>query len=193
MHLNSNRSENNFIIVDCSAVKESIADSMLFGHKKGALPGAVRNRTGLITRADKGTLFLDEVSELPLPAQASLLRVMESRAVIPLGAEMEKTSNFRVIASTSKDLDRLGREGKFHKELLLILKGVCIHLPPLRQIQADAVKIALYDIDRSCKKCKIDTKGVSPEFLDILTAYEWPGNVAELTGAMDKAVASAKK
>ncbi len=192
IHLNSSRSEKNFIIVDCSAINESIVDGMLYGHKKGAFPGAAENRKGLIKRADKGTLFLDEISELPMPVQKSLVRVMESRAFIPWGAEMEETSNFRVIASTAKDLDGLSEKGKFRKDLLSRLKGTRIDLPPLRRIQGDTIKIALYYLDQYCRKYKIDTKGISPEFLDILTAYEWPGNVGELAGAMDKAVASAK-
>ncbi len=192
IHLNSSRSEKNFIIVDCCAINESIVDSMLYGHKKGAFPGAVKNRTGLIKRADKGTLFLDEISELPLPGQKSLLRVMERRAFVPLGAETEETSNFRVIASTTKDLEALSKKRKFQKDLLSELKETCIGLPPLRRIRGDIIKMALYYLDQYCRTYKIDTKGISPEFLDILTGYEWPGNIRELANAMDKAVASAK-
>ena len=192
IHLNSSRSEKNFIIADCCAINETIFESMLYGYKKGGGPGAGEKRTGLIKLADKGTLFLDEISELPLPAQRSLLRVMDSRAFTPAGAKTEETSNFRVIASTTKDLDGLSEKGKFRKDILFRLKGICIHLPPLRQIQADIIKMALYYLDQHCMKYEIDAKGISPEFLDILTAYEWPGNVRELANAMDKAVASAK-
>lgn len=165
---------------------------MLFGHKKGGGPGAGENKTGLIKRADKGTLFLNEISELPLPVQKSLLRVMESRAFVPLGAETEETCNFRVIASTTKDLEALSKKRKFNKDFLVRLKGIDIHLPPLRRIQGDMIKMALYYLDQHCRTYKIDTKGISPECLDILTAYEWPGNAGELAEALDKAVASAK-
>ncbi len=192
IHLNSSRSEKNFIIVDCSAINEAVVESMLYGHKKGAFPGAVANRTGLIKLADNGTLFLDEISELPMQVQRSLLRVIESRTFTPAGGKTEETSNFRVIASTSKDLDGLSDQGKFRKDLLFRLKGICMDLPPLRRMQEDTIKMALYYLDQYCKKYKIDTKGISPEFLDILSAYEWPGNIRELTSAMGKAVASAK-
>ncbi len=192
IHLNSSRSEKNFVIVDCSAINEAIIESMLYGHKKGAFPGAFENRTGLIKLADNGSLFLDEVSELPVQVQSFLLRVIESPTFISAGGKAEETSNFRVIASTSKDLYQLSDQGKFRKDLLFRLKGLCIDLPPLRRMQTDTIKIALYYIEKYCKKYKIDTKGISPEFLDILTGYEWPGNIRELTSAMDKAVASAK-
>ncbi|MCM2285503.1 MAG: sigma-54 dependent transcriptional regulator [Desulfobacula sp.] len=193
IHLNSGRSEKNFVVVDSCTVTEAIFQGMLFGHKKGDRPGAGENKTGLIKRADQGTLFLDQISELPLPVQRSLLRVMESRAFTPAGAKTEETSNFRVIASTTKDLETLSGKRKFHKHLLSRLRGICIHLPPLRRIQGDIIKMALYYLDQYCMKYKIDPKGISPECLDILTAYKWPGNIAELAEAMDKAVASAKK
>lgn len=192
IHLNSNRCENNFVIVDCSAINENIAEGLLFGHKKGAYPGAVNNKTGLIAHADNGTLFLDEISELPLSVQNSFLRVMENMTFIPVGDKKEKTSNFRVISATSKDLDQLSDKGKFRKDLLFKLKEIHIHLPSLKEIKEDMIKIALFYIDQYCKKYKIHTKGISPEFLEILSDYEWPGNVRELINAMGKAIASAK-
>jgi two-component system NtrC family response regulator len=192
IHLNSGRSEKNFVVVDCCTVTETIFEGMLFGHKKGDNPEAGEKKTGLIKRSDKGTLFLNEISELPLPVQKSLLRVMVNRTFTPSGAKMQETCNFRVIASTTKDLEALSEKRKFQKDLLFRLKGIGIHLPPLRRIQRDIVKMALYYLDQHCRTYKTDTKGISPECLDILTAYEWPGNIAELTSAMDKAVASAK-
>jgi len=192
IHLNSGQSENNFVIVDCCTVTEAIFEGMLFGHKKEDTPGAGENKTGLIKRADKGTLFLDQISELPLPVQKSLLRVMVNRSFTPTGTKMKEPCNFRVIASTTKDLEALSEKRKFQKDLLSGLKGICIHLPPLHRIQRDIIKMALYYLDQHCRTYKIDTKGISPECLDILTFYKWPGNIAELAGAMDKAVASAK-
>ncbi len=192
IHLNSERSEHNFVIVDCSAINETVVESMLFGHKKGAFPGAVSNKTGLVQHADKGTLFLDEVSELPLTIQRSFLRVMEKMVFKPVGDKKEKKTNFRVIATTGCDLNVLSEKGEFRQDLLYKLKGINIDLPPLRMIKQDIIKIALFYIDQYCKKYNIDTKGVSPEFLDIVVAYEWPGNVRELINAIDKAIASAK-
>ncbi|MCP3874805.1 MAG: sigma-54-dependent Fis family transcriptional regulator [Desulfobacteraceae bacterium] len=192
IHLNSDRCENNFVIVDCSAINEKVVESMLFGHRKGAFPGAVSDKTGLVQHADKGTLFLDEVSELPLVIQRSFLRVMEKKVFKPAGDKNEKTTNFRVIATTSYDLNELSDTGKFRKDFLYKLQGINIDLPPLRIIKQDIIKIALFYIDQYCKKYNIDTKGISPEFLDIVAAYEWPGNVRELINAIDKAIASAK-
>ncbi|MDA8133566.1 MAG: sigma-54 dependent transcriptional regulator [Desulfobacteraceae bacterium] len=191
IHLNSGRGEKNFVVVDCSAVTESIFQGMLFGLKKGG-KGAGEDKTGLIKQADKGTLFLNEISELPLPVQRSLLRVMVKRAFIPAGEKTEEPCNFRVIASTSKDLEALSEKRKFQKGLLFRLKGICLHLPPLRRIRGDIIKLALYYLDQHCRTYKIDTKGISPECLDILTAYKWPGNIGEMANAMDKAVATAK-
>lgn len=192
IHLNSDRCENNFVIIDCSAINENVVESLLFGHKKGAFLGAINNKTGLVKHADNGTLFLDEVAQLPLQIQRSFLRVIENLTFTPVGGNKEETSNFRVIATTNQNLDKLSDQGKFRKDLLFKLKGLSVHLPSLKQMKNDIIKIALFYIDRYCKKYKIETKGVSPEFIDIIGAYEWPGNVRELINAIDKAVASAK-
>lgn len=192
IHLNSDRSENNFVIIDCSALNENNAENVLFGHEKGAFFGAVNNKTGLIERADNGTLFLDEVAHLPMHIQNSFLRVIENLTFAPLGARDEKYSNFRVIATTCEDLDALSNQGRFRKNLLFKLKGITIHLPRLSQVKEDIVRIALYYIHQFCRKYRIEAKGVSPEFIDIITSYDWPGNTRELINAMDKAIASAK-
>jgi len=192
IHLNSDRSENNFVIIDCSALNENNVENVLFGHEKGAFMGAVDNKTGLVARADNGTLFLDEVSQLPMSIQKSFLRVIENLTFTPLGSRDEKLSNFRVIATTSKDLELLSDQGKFRKNLLYKLQGISIQLPGLSTVKEDIVKIALHYINKFCAKYRIDTKGVSPEFIDIICAYDWPGNVRELINAIDKAIASAK-
>ncbi|MBU1341065.1 MAG: sigma-54 dependent transcriptional regulator [Proteobacteria bacterium] len=192
IHLNSDRRKNNFVIVDCSAITDTVAQSVLFGHEKGAFPGAVTHKTGLVKQADKGTLFLEDVSQLPLQIQRSFLRVMENQILTPVGGIKQKTSNFRVIAASSKNLDELSDQGKFRKDLLFKLRGIGIHLPSLKDMKEDIIKIALFYMDQYCKKYSIETKGVSPEFIDIIGAYEWPGNVRELINAIDKAIASAK-
>ncbi len=192
IHLNSDRCKNNFVIAECCTINEHTMESLLNGHVKGAFPGAVGDRPGLIKHADKGTLFLDEVSDLPLKIQRSLLRLIESMTYRPIGSKKEETSNFRVIATTSMDLEELSSQGKFRKDLLFRLNGISIQLPPLKLIKPDIIKLALFYIAKYCKKYDIDMKGVSPECLDIIGAYEWPGNVRELMNAMDKAVASAQ-
>ncbi len=192
IHLNSDRCDNNFVFADCAAMSENVVESMLFGYKKGALPGGGMNaKTGLIKQANNGTLFLDEISELPLPNQKMILRVMENLTYIPIGGKKEKVSNIRVIATTNKDLDELSEKGQFRKDLLFKLKGTRINLPQLIEMKGDIVKLALFYIDTFCKKYKIETKGVSPEFLDIIGEYNWPGNIRELINSLEKAVASA--
>ena len=192
IHLNSDRCENNFVIADCCAINENTVESLLYGHKKGAFPGAVGDKTGLIQLADKGTLFLDEISELPMQIQRSFLRVIESMTFRPMGSKDGITSNFRVIATTSRDLDELSDQGSFRKDLLFKINGINIHLPELRSIKPDIIKMTIYYIEQFCKRYDIDTKGISPECLDIISAYDWPGNVRELINAVDKAIASAK-
>lgn len=192
IHLNSDRSENNFVIADCCAINKNTVESLLYGHKDGAFPGAVGSKAGLIQLADKGTLFLDEISEMPLNIQRSFLRVIESMTFKPLGSKTDQTSNFRVIATTSQDLDDLSDQGLFRKDLLFKLNGINIQLPELKTIKPDIIRMALFFIEHFCKQYNVETKGVSPECLDIISAYEWPGNVRELINAIDKAIASAK-
>ncbi len=192
IHLNSDRNQKSFVIADCSSMNESVGESILFGHEKGAFPGALDSKTGLVQQADQGTLFLDEISRLPLKIQQSLLMVMEDLVFRPLGAADIKTSNFRVIATTSKDLKALSRQGEFFPELLERLSENTIELPPLVSMKEDSIKIALFYVDQFCKKYGMPNKGVSPEFIDIIGAYKWPGNVKEMIEAIEKAVASAK-
>ena len=192
IHLNSDRSDHNFVIIDCSVLNQANVENVLFGHEKGAFPGAVISKTGLLERADNGTLFLDEVSQLPLNIQKSFLRVIENLTFTPAGGKREKMSNFRVIATTTRNLDYLSEQGRFRKDLLFKLKGIHIHLPVLRHIRQDIVKIALHYINHYCRKYGIEIKGISPECIDIITAYDWPGNIRELISAVDKAIASAK-
>ncbi|MCF6247971.1 MAG: sigma-54 dependent transcriptional regulator [Desulfobacula sp.] len=192
IHLNSDRSENNFVIIDCSALNGNNVESVLFGHEKGAFAGAVNSKTGLVERADNGTLFLDEVPHLPMQIQKSFLRVIENLTFSRVGGKTEQTSNFRVVATTSKNLDDLSDQGLFRKDLLYKLKGISIRLPLLKETKEDLLKIAFFYIDRFCMKYNLDTKGISPEFIDILKAYDWPGNVRELISAIDRAIACAK-
>lgn len=188
VHLNSDRSDANFVIVDCSAMDDSIAEAVLYGiDPKGSEPG----RTGLVEHAHEGTLLLDDVSKLPTRVQKTFLRTMEQQTFTPAGADTEKPCRFRTIATTSEDLDKLSDAGKFRKDLLFHLKGIHIPLPSLHRMNGDIVTIAIWYIDQYCKKYGVESKGVSPEFLEIINKYRWPGNIRELINAIDKAVASA--
>ncbi|MCP4024393.1 MAG: sigma-54-dependent Fis family transcriptional regulator, partial [Desulfobacteraceae bacterium] len=150
IHLNSDRCENNFVVVDCGAINETIVESILLGHKKGAFAGAVNDRVGLIEQADKGTLFLDEIAELPWPVQKTLLRVLEEKSFKPVGSDEEIKSDFRIIVSTAYDLDQMSDQGQFRKDLMYRLKGINISLPTLKDIQQDIVKIAIHYIEKCC-------------------------------------------
>jgi two-component system NtrC family response regulator len=192
IHLNSDRGDSNFVIVDCVALNNNTADAMLFGCKKGDISGTLNNKIGLIKLAHNGTLFLDEICELPIQTQKSFLYAMENLMFTPRRDGKEKSSNFRVIATSTKNLDELAEQGRFRKDLLLKLNDTIINLPPLKDIKEDIIKLTLFYIDHYCKKYKVETKGVSPEFLDIVSSYGWPGNVRELINAIDKAIASSK-
>jgi len=190
LHENSPRCTHPFIVVDCSALPESLVESLLFGHEKGAFTGAERAQTGLIKLADGGTLFLDEVGELPLSIQRSFLRVLQERTFRPVGSKREETSNFRLVVATNRDLDAMAELGEFRSDLLFRMRSFVIHLPPLREFREDIKSLAMHFIARACEKSRIRVKGFSPDFFDVLEAYDWPGNVRELFHVLQSALAS---
>jgi two-component system NtrC family response regulator len=184
IHNNSPRHKMNFVVVDCTALPETLVESMLFGHKKGAFTGADKPHEGLITQADGGTLFLDEVGELPLTIQKSFLRVLQGRRFRPVGGKREIESDFRLIAATNRDLDKMAHAGKFRQDLLYRIKSLVIGLPPLSERKADIRELAMQFMIRFCDHHKLATKGFSPEFIESLAGYGWPGNVRELENTM---------
>jgi two-component system NtrC family response regulator len=188
VHRNSARADNNFVVVDCAALPETLVESVLFGHRKGAFTGADRSQDGLIKQADKGTLFLDEVGELPLPVQKSFLRVLQERQFRPVGGSQELRSDFRLVAATNRDLERLVEEGKFREDLLHRLRTLVINLPPLKEIPEDMEELVIYYVRKLCNKYKMNIKGISPGFWDILRSYDWPGNTRELIQALERAI-----
>ncbi|MFH1985281.1 MAG: sigma-54 dependent transcriptional regulator [Pseudomonadota bacterium] len=193
VHVNSSRSKGPFVVLDCTAFPENLVASMLFGHRKGAFTGADRTRRGLILEADKGTLFMDEVGELPLTIQKSFLRVLQEHRFRPVGGQQETVSDFRLVAATNRDLEKMVHGGLFRKDLMYRLRSAIIHLPPLKERKADIYPLALHYISGFCIRYSMGVKGVSPEFLEALQAYAWPGNVRELINAMDCAIANAQK
>jgi len=190
IHASSSRASRNFVVVDCAALQETLKESTLFGYEKGAFTGADQRREGLIKQADGGTLFLDEIGELPLAMQKSFLRVLQEHHFRPLGSINEIKSNFRLIAATNRDLEEMTRVGSFREDLLYRLQTLAIVLPPLREYPEDIGDIALYHIDKICKRNGLETKAVSPDFMDALVSYEWPGNVRELVNALERAIAA---
>ncbi|WP_147820939.1 sigma-54-dependent transcriptional regulator [Salidesulfovibrio onnuriiensis] len=191
IHRNSARAEEEFVVVDCASLTESLVESTLFGHKKGSFTGAQSDQIGLVKLADKGTLFLDEVGEMPLSLQKSFLRVLQERTFRPVGDSKEQTSNFRLISATNRNLDAMVEKGEFRSDLLFRLKTFSMHLPPLRQRLEDLRTLNLFQVSKLCRKYGIPEKGFGSDFLSTLESYDWPGNVRELFNILERAVVAA--
>ncbi|MCJ7582840.1 MAG: sigma-54 dependent transcriptional regulator [Candidatus Aminicenantes bacterium] len=192
VHSNSSRAKGNFVVVDCTALPETLVESVLFGHAKGAYTGADRSEEGLIKQADGGTLFLDEIGELPFLIQKRFLRVIQEHRFRPVGGRQEIESNFKLVAATNRNLESMVREGGFREDLFFRLRTLIIELPPLREIQEDIKKLTVFYMNDLCERFGIAPKGASLEFWDIMTEYKWPGNVRELIQALEKALLAAK-
>ena len=188
IHNNSSRAKKSFVVIDCTALPATLVESMLFGYEKGAFTGADRSQDGLIKEADGGTLFLDEVGELPLSLQKPFLRVLQEKTFRPIGSKKELRSNFRLIAATNRDLDKMVEAGRFRKDLLYRLRSFIIEIPPLREHIEDVKELAIYHMAKLCEHYGVKNKGFSPEFFDALMAYDWPGNVRELINALEWAL-----
>ncbi|TVM33430.1 sigma-54-dependent transcriptional regulator [Oceanidesulfovibrio marinus] len=191
IHENSPRSSGAFVVVDCAAMPEALVESMLFGHEKGAYTSADSRAEGLVTQAHKGTLFLDEVGELPLAIQKSFLRVLEGHTYRPVGGAIERISDFRLVSATNRDLEAMVLNGTFRKDLLFRLRAINIELPPLRNSVDDINELTCNFIGRVCDRMGISRKGFSTDFLEALEKYEWPGNVRELINTIEYAIAAA--
>jgi len=192
IHENSTRAGGPFAVVDCAALPDSLVESVLFGHEKGAFTGADRSRKGLFSEANGGTLFLDEVGELLPSSQKRFLRVLQERSFRTVGGSRDESIDFRLIAATNRNIDAMVSEGAFRPDLLFRLRGVDIHLPPLRDRGGDIRILTLQAIEKSCSRLGISVKGFYPEMLEALAQYPWPGNVRELLAAVEAAVIQAK-
>jgi two-component system NtrC family response regulator len=193
VHSNSSRAKKNFVVVDCTALPETLVESVLFGHERGAFTGADRREEGLVKQADGGTLFLDEIGELPFLIQKRFLRVIQEHRFRPVGGRQEVESDFRLIAATNRDLEHMVRDGRFREDLFFRLRTLILELPPLRELLEDIEKMTVFYMNSLCERFGIAAKGTSPEFWDVVTSYRWPGNVRELIQALEKALISAKE
>jgi two-component system NtrC family response regulator len=192
IHKNSRRDNSDFVVVDCAALPETLVESVLFGHIKGAFTGADRARKGLIKQADGGTLFLDEVGELAPSIQKSFLRVLQEHRFRPVGGSKEVDSDFRLIAATNRSIESMVKKGHFRKDLLFRLRTITMEISPLREHKEDIRELSVYYMARLCEKYGAGTKGFSPEFWDVLASYDWPGNVRELIQSLERALAAAQ-
>ncbi|MGE4558314.1 MAG: sigma-54-dependent transcriptional regulator [Desulfovibrionaceae bacterium] len=188
IHANSNRADQPFVAVDCASLTDTLVESTLFGHRRGAFTGASEDRKGLVAMANTGTLFLDEVGELPLGLQKSLLRVLQEKRFRPVGETYEVRSDFRLISATNRDLEAMVRQGAFRSDLLFRLKTMHLSLPPLRERGEDLKNLAVEQVDALCKEQDLPSKGFSADFFEVLAAHDWPGNVRELFNVLERAV-----
>src|SRR4030095_835439 len=189
IHIASDRSDKPFVALNCARLHESLLESELFGHEKGAFTGAVRSTKGLFTQAHGGTLFLDEIGDMPLATQSKLLRALQERQFYPVGSESPVDVDVRVIVATNKDLAEQVRKGMFRDDLYYRIHVIPILLPPLRERKEDIVPLVDHFLKKCTQQMKKMVKGLAPESLRKLMLHDWPGNVRELENTIEYAVA----
>ncbi|MFQ5849687.1 MAG: sigma-54-dependent transcriptional regulator [Candidatus Binatia bacterium] len=187
IHYNSPRWNKPFIAVNCAAIPRELLESELFGHEKGSFTGALERRIGKFELAQDGTLFLDEVGDLPLSLQTKLLRVLQEGEFSRVGGRETLRADVRILASTNQELEKAVREKRFREDLYFRLKVIPIHLPPLRERKGDIPLLTAYFIDKINREMGTKISGASPEALKLLEEYSWPGNVRELENTMIRA------
>ncbi len=189
LHVLSPRARGPFVPVNVGALPESLVESELFGHAKGAFTGAGVERAGLVEEADRGTLFLDEIGDMPAGAQVKLLRALESNEVRRIGENAPRLVDVRIVAATNRDLRALVAEGRFRADLYYRLNVVQLELPPLRERREDIGLLASYFLERAARRQKRGSLKLTPAAMDLLEKYDYPGNVRELENAIEHAVA----
>jgi len=187
IHNLSGRADGSFLSINCGALPENLLESELFGHVKGSFTGAVRDKQGLFAAARGGSFFLDEVGEMPASLQVKLLRVLQEREAIPVGAVEAIPVDVRIIAATNRDLEEEARRGRFRSDLFYRLNVICIHLPPLRDRREDILLLMESFLQRLATDQGVEPKALSSEALDAVMVYDWPGNVRELENALEHA------
>jgi Nif-specific regulatory protein len=192
IHLHSPRANNPLIRVNCAALPESLLESELFGHVKGAFTGATSDRRGRFELADGGTIFLDEIGDLPLTLQVKLMRVIQSKTFDRVGGAEPVKVDVRIIAATNKDIEKEVEEGRFRADLYYRLNVLPIYIPPLRERREDIPLLAEFFLKRFNREIKKQITGFSPEAMDLLLSFAWPGNVRELENAIERAVVTSK-
>jgi DNA-binding NtrC family response regulator len=187
IHYNSTRKKRPFVAINLSSIPTELIESELFGHQKGAFTGAVAKREGLLQSANGGTLFLDEISEIPENIQVKLLRVLQEMEMSPVGSNEKVKLDFRLITATHKNLSKEVEKGRFRKDFFFRIKGVTIHLPPIKERGRDVIVLAKYFLDEFAKENKLPNKSLSKGAIKKLMHYRFPGNVRELKSLMQTA------
>jgi DNA-binding NtrC family response regulator len=188
IHSLNSRRQADMISVNCAAIPENLIESELFGHEKGSFTGATSTRTGLVEAADGSTLFLDEIGELPLEAQARLLRVLQENEIRKVGSVQSKKVDVRLVAATHRDLKQLVAEGEFREDLYYRINVMTLSIPPLRDRGDDILRLAESKLQKTCARLKTPRLHFSADALEAITIYPWPGNVRELENAIERAV-----
>lgn len=188
IHFNSTRKTGPFVKVNCAAITETLLESELFGHEKGSFTGAERRKDGRFLQANGGSIFLDEISEMPLSMQVKLLRVLQEREITRVGGESVIKIDTRVIAATNRDLDGMIASGSFREDLFYRLNVVNLKAPALRERKEDIPLLAINFLEMFAERNRKNIKGFTPGAMDVIVKYEWPGNVRELMNAVERAV-----
>ncbi|TXL71920.1 sigma-54-dependent Fis family transcriptional regulator [Vineibacter terrae] len=192
IHFNSPRKESRFIAINCAAIPENLLESELFGHVKGAFTGALSNRPGRFATADGGTIFLDEIGDMPLALQAKILRTLQERTIEPVGSDRTRSVDVRVIAATNRDLLEAVRAGRFREDLYYRLSVYPIALPPLRDREDDVAELADRFVARLAAEMGKRVTGITPAARRAMASYPWPGNIRELQNCVERAVIVAR-
>ncbi|MCF6246194.1 MAG: sigma-54 dependent transcriptional regulator [Desulfobacula sp.] len=188
IHHNSNRSDHPLIVVNCAALADTLLESELFGHEKGAFTGAIKRREGLFMQAHKGTIFLDEIGETSPTMQAKLLRIIQERELQRVGGDETLSVDVRILAATNRNLEKEVGKSNFREDLYYRLNVVALNVPSLRNRQEDIPLLSQYFLKKYAEKNRRDVKGISPLAMDILIKHKWPGNVRELENTIERAV-----
>jgi DNA-binding NtrC family response regulator len=188
LHAASRRAGAPFVAVNCGAIPEALLESELFGHAKGAFTGATHSRAGRLQLADHGTLFLDEIGDMAISFQVKLLRVLQERTYEALGDVVSRTADVRIIAATHRDLSKMVADGTFREDLFYRLNVIDLHLPPLRERRGDIAALAQHFLVAANARHGRDVTGISPEVLQALQQYPWPGNIRELANVVERMV-----
>ncbi len=192
IHLRSPRQKGPFVRVNCAALPEGLLESELFGHVKGAFTDAVQNRKGRFEMADGGTIFLDEIGDMPLKLQAKLLRVLQQRTFERVGSSDSVTVDVRIIAATNRDIESLVERGEFRNDLYYRLNVLPIYVPPLRKRKEDIAPLSEHFLKAACRDVKKQVVGFSDDAMGLMLSYSWPGNIRELENAVERAVVVAR-
>jgi two-component system response regulator GlrR len=189
IHVGSARKDEPFIAINCAAIPENLLESELFGYEKGAFTGAAQSTKGLFTEANKGTIFLDEIGDMPLMLQSKILRILQERQIHPLGSKKSISVDVRVIVATNKDLQKEVRDGNFREDLYYRIHVIPVKLPPLRERKEDVPSLVDHFLDEFNGRMNIKVKGLTPHAMQKLMLHDWPGNVRELKNTLEFAMA----